>query len=400
MKAEKPMKRNPVVYALGSLSCGLALLACGSGNENLFNDISIPSGSDDPQGSGSEPPPTPNVENTPPEPPVMEPAPEERDPDLPLTAPGEVPPGEPVSEPPPEPVPLEPALPVIVSVSPRDGAIAVENDTELVIEFSVPMNRELTEGAYQSESIPSSGVTFSWNEESTVLTITPNEPLEYDVGTDPDEVQARRYSFFLSASAEDAEGNRMAVQEFSFSVLRQIDLTVLAVQDPDLTGSYRSNDTYGSGACAREQSNTCVGDERVGGNNMQYKGFLTFDLSVLPESMARVSSAQLNLQITGMAGNPFGGLGGLFLEHTRFDAIGADAFVAEPLAELGRIANGGTAGTVLGLDVLSAVELDLDERGTTQYRLHFEDATDGDRTADAIVSASTTQSLNLSYLIP
>jgi len=191
-----------------------------------------------------------------------------------------------------------------------------------------------------------------------------------------------------------------APQEFSFSVLRQIDVTLLAIQDRDLTGSYRSNDTYGTGACARDQINMCVGDERVGGNNMQYKGFVTFDLSVLPTSMARLSSAQLNLQITGMSGNPFGGLGGLFLEHTRFDVIGAEAFVAEPLADLGRIANGGTAGTLLGLDVLSAVELDVDEQGTTQYRLSFEDATDADRTADAIVSAWTTQSLSLSYLLP
>lgn len=398
------MKRYPVLYALGSLSCGLALLACGSGNDSLFKDISIPSGSDPDNSSVIQPSTTPNIEdteNTPLEPTDTEPTAEEPDPELPLTGEGEVPPGDPVIEPPPEPPPVEPALPVIVSVSPEDGAIAVENDAELVIEFSVPMNRELTEAAYQSESIPSSGVTFSWNEESTELTVTPNEPLEYDVGTDPDEVDARRYSFFLSASAEDAEGNRMATpQEFSFSVLRQIDVTVLAVQDRDLTGSFRSNNTYGAGACAREQINVCVGDERVSGNNMQYKGFLTFDLGVLPESMARLSSARLNLQITGMAGNPFGGLGGLFLEHASFDVIGAEAFVAAPLAELGRIANGGTAGTVLAVDVLSAVELDVDERGTTQYRLHFEDATDDDRLADAVVSAWTTQSLNLSYLIP
>lgn len=398
------MKRYPVIHALGALSCGLALLACGSGNDNLFNDIAVPSGSDPENPSVSEPPPTVNTEdteNTPPEPPVTGPVAEEPDPDLPLTGEGEVTPRDPVIEPLPEPLPVEPALPVIVRVSPEDGAIAVENDAELVIEFSVPMNRDLTEAAYQSESIPSSGVTFSWNEESTVLTVTPNEPLEYDVGIDPSEVDARRYSFFLSASAQDAEGNRMAApQELSFSVLRQIDVTVLAIQDRDLTGSYRSNDTYGAGACARDQINVCVGDERVGGNNMQYKGFVTFDLSVLPESMSRLSAAQLNLQITGMSGNPFGGLGGLFLEHTRFDVIGAEAFVAEPLAELGRIANGGTAGTVLGLDVLSAVERDVDERGVTQYRLHFEDATDGDRIADAVVSAWTTQSLNLSYLIP
>lgn len=395
------MKRYPVLHALGSFSCGLSLLACGSGSDSLFDDITLPSGTDPDGSSVSEPPPAVNTESTPPEPPLTTDASgEQPNPELPLAGEGEISPSEPGTSPPLEPNPAEPALPVIVRVSPEDGSSAVESDVAIVIEFSVPMNRELTESAYQSESIPSSGVTFSWNEESTELTVTPNEPLEYDVGTDPAEVDARRYSFFLSASAEDVEGQRMAVpQEFSFSVLRQIDLSVLAVQDRDLTGSYRSNDTYGAGACARAQINVCVGDERAGGNNMQYKGFLTFDLSRLPASMARVSSAQLSLQITGISGNPFAGLGGLFLEHTRFDVIGADAFGAEPLAELGRIANGGSAGTLIGLDVLSAVERDVSE-GVTQYRLAFEDATDGDRTADAVVSPWTTQRLDLSYLIP
>lgn len=395
------MKRHPVIYVLGSISSGLVLLACGSGSDSLFDDITLPSDSDPDGSSVSEPPPTLNTENTPPEPPLTtNPMGEQPNPELPLAGDGEVTPIEPVNPPPTEPTPAEPVLPVIVRVSPEDGSSAVESDAEIVIEFSVPMNRELTEGAYQSESIPSSGVTFSWNEESTELTVTPDEPLAYDVGTDPAQVDARRYSFFLSASAEDVNGHRMAVpQEFSFSVLRQIDVSILAVQDRDLTGNYRSNDSYGAGACARDEINVCVGDERTGGNNMQYKGFVTFDLSVLPASMARISSAQLNLQITGMSGNPFGGLGGLFLEHTRFDVIGADAFGAEPLAELGRIANGGSAGTVLGLDVLPAVDGDMDE-GVTQYRLSFEDATDGDRTADAIVSAWTTQRLDVSYLIP
>jgi hypothetical protein len=36
----------------------------------------------------------------------------------------------------------------------------------------------------------------------------------------------------------------------------------------------------------------------------------------------------------------------------------------------------------------------------TQYRLSFEDNTDGDNTSDAIVSAWDTQTIDVSYLIP
>ena len=51
------------------------------------------------------------------------------------------------------------------------------NDVRIVVTFSAPMDREQTEAAYQSEGVPSSDVTFTWNAESTQLTITPDAPL-------------------------------------------------------------------------------------------------------------------------------------------------------------------------------------------------------------------------------
>jgi hypothetical protein len=290
----------------------------------------------------------------------------------------------------------------VISVFPEDGATAVSNDTVIIIEFSEPTNPGLTERAYQSEGIPSSSVTFIWSEDNTVLTILPNDPLAYDSGPDPALVQARRLSFFLSSSAEDVDGNPLAgPQEFSFSLLRQIETTLFAVQDKDLTGSYRSNNTYGTGDCGRNSVNMCVGDQREGGNNRQYKGFITFDLESLPvDTMTALSSARLNLQITGTSGNPFGGLGDLFLEHASFDIIGQTAFTAPAVANLGTIANAGNQGTMLGADVLAAVELDTSQGFFSQYRFTFEDATDGDLNADAILSSWDTQTLDVTYLVP
>ncbi len=388
------MKNHLAVLIVESMTCSLVLLACGAGNDPLFAETSLA-----PFAAEPDPGPAPGAE---PELPASEPLlprlPLEELPTgpLPLSSAG---PAVPVPDAPgPEPMP---ALPSIVSVSPLDGASAVASDAVLVLVFSAPMDRELTEAAYQSEGIPSSGVTFSWNEQSTALTITPNQPLEYATGTDPDSVEARRYSFFMSASAADDSGRHLASPaEFSFSMLREIQATLLAVQDRNLTGSWRSNGTYGAGDCARGQINTCVGDTRVAGDNEQYRGFITFDLSELPSDLEQVSAARLNFEITGRSGNPFAGLGGLFLQHLSFDTIGPEAFQAQPLSDLGRIATAGAAGTTLSADVSLAVEADAASRARNQYRLRFEDATDGDAVSDVILSAWDTQSLSVSYLIP
>jgi Big-like domain-containing protein len=387
------MKNHTAVLIVESMACTLVLLGCGAGNGPLFVETNQAP-------FAAEPDSGPAPVTDPPQP-AREPLPR-----LPSEAlpPGRLPSsseGPAVSAPVAMSPEARPTLPSVVSVSPPDGASAVASDAVLVLVFSVPMDRELTEGAYQSEGIPSDAVTFSWNEQSTELTITPNQPLEYASGTNPDNVEARRYSFFLSASAADSTGQRLASPaEFSFSMLREIEATLLAVQDRDLTGSWRSNDTYGAGDCARAQINTCVGDTRVAGDDEQYKGFITFDLSELPSELEQISAARLDFEITGRSGNPFAGLGALFLEHLSFEVIGPEAFQVPPLADLGRIATAGNAGTTLSVDVSLAVESDAASRARTQYRLRFEDVTDGDATSDAILSTWDTQRLTVSYLIP
>jgi hypothetical protein len=316
--------------------------------------------------------------------------------DLPLTGEMMVKPP-PVSPPPPEEKP--PQGPRVVSVSPTDGARGVANDVQIVITFNVPMDQAQTEAAYQSEGVPSSDVTFSWNDEGTVLTITPDAPLEYPTGTDPEEVEVRSINYFLSASARDVDGQRMsAPAEFSFDLLRQINVSLAAQQNRDLTGSWRSNDTYGQGDCARNQDTVCVGDSGTGG--IQYKGFMSFDLSSLPTSMAQLSSARLNFQITQRPGNPFNGLGALLLDHAAFEAIGPEAFEADPLANVGAMAGNGNAGAVLQADVRAALASDVGTRSRSQFRLEFEEVTNENGNADTLISVWDTQRIDVSYLIP
>ena len=116
--------------------------------------------------------------------------------------------------------------------------------------------------------------------------------------------------------------------------------------------------------------------------------------------MARLDRAQLVLEITDTSGNPFRSLGDLVIEHAAFDVIGADAFSADPLQSLGVLATNAGTGTVLRWDVREAVEADFAQRSTTQYRLYFEDDTDGDGNFDAIISSWDTQQLEVAYLLP
>lgn len=293
----------------------------------------------------------------------------------------------------------ETVRPEIVSVVPENNAVGIGSETTIVINFSVGMNRTLTQAAYQSESLPSGSVDFSWNDASTQLTITPREPLQYSSGSDPDEVQARRVNFFVSASAEDAEGNAMTVtRESSFSLLREIRGELQAVQDRDLSGSYRSNDTYGGGQCSRDEVTICVGDSGTG-DEVSYRGFVTFDLDSVPALSGRLASAQLAFEVDDLEGEPFI-LGGLQVDHTEFDEIGLDAFNREALAQVAFIEDPEDEGFSFNIDVLEAFRADIDQRPRTQYRLSFEIINDEEEDFDAVVTTWDSHSLEYSFLIP
>jgi Bacterial Ig-like domain len=407
-QAEKPMKIYPVAR-WSRLAVLVSLSAC-SGNGTLFDESE--ESADNPAGKPSADDSAASVAQA-----ASPDAAMSRAPAAPVSggsavteagAEGGLPfvgsvPGHVEAGPPPPTVSEPPAVaerPAILSVSPKNGAVGVASDANIVIVFSEPMDHAVTEAAYQSESLPSGSVSFLWNDDSTELTVVPDAPLAYPTGSDPAEVEARRVSFFVSSSAADAEGRRLAEPyESSFSLLRQIELSLLAVQDRDLSGSFRSNDSYGGGACARGQINMCVGDQRVNGENEQYKGFISFELVDVPVE-AQGLSAMLSMQITAMSGNPFGGLGGLVLEHASFDVIDIDAFEEDALDEIGLIADAGRAGATVSADVSAAFSADRLERALSQYRLRFEDATDGDATADTLLSAWDTQTLDVSYLLP
>jgi ribosomal protein S27E len=96
--------------------------------------------------------------------------------------------------------------PSIVSISPSNGTKDVELETEIVIEFSEPMNTDSVESAISIT--PYSDFWFSWSNEDKNLTITFTEPLEY----------MTEYQITIDTGAEDLEGNGLEESyEFVFT---------------------------------------------------------------------------------------------------------------------------------------------------------------------------------------
>lgn len=297
-----------------------------------------------------------------------------------------------------EPPPPEDVAPFIVSVSPANGALGVESDAVLVITFSEPMDREATESAYLSEDLPSSDVSFGWNDDSTVLTITPNQPLLLAAGGDPALVTALDYTYVVSDLARDAQGAALVARAFSFTTARQITQAYAAIQDRDLTGNFRGNGNYGNGDCARNQTTVCIGDS-ANPPDFQFRGFVSFDLRALPPELKRLEMAELSFEVEDTNGNAFNSLGNLLAEHVSFELIDGAAFDGDVLASLGVVASAATQGSLIEIDVHDVILADVAAQRMTQLRLRFEQETDDDGNADMIISDWSTQQIRVVFLM-
>ena len=285
--------------------------------------------------------------------------------------------------------------PSVLNVSPSDGASGVTSDAVLTLTFSEAMDTSSVEQAYSSFDLPPSAVSFSWTDGDTVLHITPDQPLTRATGTSEPATFATPYAFEIGGSALDQEGSALPAFSSAFSVEREITQTLDAVRDRLLTGNWRADNSYGTGECEQQDSAVCVGDSSSG--NSAYRGFVTFDLSALPAGITDATAASLHLLVTSEVGGPFSTLGGLGAERVSFGSIDLTAFSAAPLGALAPVTN---QNDQLSANVLAAVRADLPGHLRSQFRLRFATASDLDGTADFIASEVTTQTLQITYLIP
>jgi hypothetical protein len=303
--------------------------------------------------------------------------------------------------PPPEPS-GDTTSPNIVSITPQNGVIGVTKDSSIVITFSEAMDQTRTEQAFSSTTLP--GFSFSWNEGGTVLTVVPSSDLLYTF-------EGKVYSFSLSAGATDLSGNALqgAPISSSFTTLRQITIFLDSVALAD--GSLRDEDgaINPNASCAGEA--ICVGDSGINGplDNSTYLGFLSFDLSSLPEALTEITAASLRITQTDTTGAPYTDLGDLLWDHVFYDVLDANDVETPALAVSGQLLSADAGNGTKTTDATSAVQDDWakrEERGKrSQYRLRLAEETDNDGSTDVAFftsgeGVSNRPRLSITFLIP
>ena len=290
--------------------------------------------------------------------------------------------------------------PTVNAIDPNDGAIGVLDDQTIVIMFSEQMDQAATEAAYESEDLPPTDVTFSWNVDSTILTIQPNDFLEYAAGDDPS-IEAITYSFSIASTATDVAGNSLGAFNSSFSTLKVIVTSIYATADLDGEVLGVSNAIAISDSAVIRVGTT--GDSLL-------RGFLSFDLSDIPANIV-ADEARLIINKEGVTDNPYE-FSDMTLDHVIYGGdLSGDDYDTPVLSDLGIFDSASEPATgYLARDVTSALNDDLSNRevrdNRSQYRLRFP-ISDGEKGPPDYVSFTASEGpdgqrpfLNIVYYLP
>lgn len=270
--------------------------------------------------------------------------------------------------------------PTIVSHTPENFTPGASDDTPLVIDFSESMDRSTTEKRFRmlSNGVPH---RFSWNGESTRLTVIP----------------LSRYSPGLTVQwtvdfAEDYSGNYIYEnpEAREFSVMGEARGPLLSQRD---TGSV----TLGSlGGGSAKLAHLLVGDDA---RNQSTQSFLTYDLSRLSSegfSAVGIRQAFLSLTRVGCDGD-VANLGGTLLVEAieRQEAFDLADMESPALGAPVAVPNVCAGPDWLHVDLTPAVQAAFAARetngGLTHLRLRFPQGTNGDGLADRVVFTSQLQ---------
>ncbi|MCA9839732.1 MAG: Ig-like domain-containing protein [Trueperaceae bacterium] len=257
--------------------------------------------------------------------------------------------------------------PAVVSVDPPDGATGVKDDASIVIAFSEKMNQAATEDAFQrSINFPDASVTYNWNAEGTILTIQPNDFLDYAAGDDPS-IPAITYSFGFVDTAKDLAGNSLEPFSSSFSTLKVIVTSIYATAslDGDILGIAPAF-VYPDSAVIR------VGET---GDSVA-RGYFSFDLTGIPAGVV-TDEVRLIINKEGVEGNPYE-FSSMSLDHVIYgSSLSEDDYDTPILADLGIFDSSSDPVGYLSSDVTLAINNDLANReirgNRSQYRLSFRD---------------------------
>jgi hypothetical protein len=293
--------------------------------------------------------------------------------------------------------------PTIQSISPADGASGIHRDATVTIAFSEAMDQLSVQNSLDAADL--GAVSFEWNAEGTTMRIVPAVALEYaeGTGTDPSVTPGIIYGVVLGTGATDAAGNAVTVGiQSNFTTLKRITHTL--VRDNEQTGAGTP-----SGVTTDDNDFLTVGDDDAGGLANGYRGYITMDMSPLPESALEVESATLRGHQMFVSGDPYEALGngnGLIIDHGIFE-LGANgnensAFNLDPLSTVGELAQADDL--ALSIDVSSQVNDDLQNRvarlDRSQYRLRFDGFSNLDNVEDAAFIGRNELAIEVVYIAP
>ena len=285
--------------------------------------------------------------------------------------------------------------PTVVMTSPAADATGVLADAVIEISFSEAMDKASVQTAWQSSELPASEVTFGWNAEGTVLTVTPNAPLAIaEIATLDD--PAESFAFALDGIATDLAGNPLdPALDVSFSTARRWTTSIEPYSE--MTKYVGSNGSVGPFEL----------DNRVGDNagNVAYRTFVSYALGALPADLLVLESAHFHLEAWSTIGDPFeidNGLGAINLHAVDFEQIDNATYNLVP-------ADGDLVGSVLAMlnpneivkDVTAWVVEDVDAMALyTQFRLATPTPTNDDDNADYVTIHEADIPLEVTVLIP
>ncbi|MCU0699388.1 MAG: Ig-like domain-containing protein [Myxococcaceae bacterium] len=265
--------------------------------------------------------------------------------------------------------------PTVVSTTPDNGAMGVSTSSKIAITFSEPMDKASVQVAFVvNVPMELNGGSFVWSADGRTVTYSPPGFFQH----------GQNVAFRIGAASRDLAGNTLmanvdrgfAVRKFGIAVLD----SVMAID-----GHVTNAGTVSTGA-----STLIVGDT---GSNVALRSFVSFDLSSIPASTLAITSADLVMYLSGVAGNPQSTLGGnVRLERVAVGpALAASAYGATRLDGVLDEVSYGPTSLASGWKRATVHAFVLDDwsqraqRGNrSQFRLRFPNELSANQTADSL----------------
>jgi Bacterial Ig-like domain len=279
----------------------------------------------------------------------------------------------------PTPVPASPTPvnepPYVVAISPEDGDAGISPNADIVVTFSEPMDKASAQAAFNL-STGNCGA-FSWSAADTVMTFDPCA--DWDYGTD---VAVDIYD----GAADDLDLGMEGDFASSFKVLQQ---STLKIYSEDAYDGY----VYAPGVFVFGDKS--IADGHTFNVGTWTRGFVSFDLSDLPEDLVQIQSAKVNLKQKSHQAGAYGpATGSLLIESVTYGTLtngdwGMDANSSGCFICLLPILSSDASDGWKSMEMSGWVQADWDHRDerdyNSQFRLRFNnDCGDG---ACASVSA-------------